>query len=85
MSKNVLITLNAGLGYNLGPNFNLTANVGSVNPSTATKTQLLSGIIATVHNSASIITVASTGTCTNSTTISITEIPTTTTSTTLAP
>ncbi len=46
------ITLNSGLGGDLGPNFNLTANVGSVSPSTATKVELLAGKSVTVSDSA---------------------------------
>ena len=34
MAINITLTLGAGLGANLGPNFNLTADVGSVSPST---------------------------------------------------
>ena len=40
MARSITLTLGAGLGADLGPNFNLTANVGSVTPSTATKTEL---------------------------------------------
>jgi len=48
----VTITLSSPLGANLGPNFNLTADVGVVTPNTATKTQLLDGIQVEVDNSA---------------------------------
>ena len=70
---NVLITLNAGLGADLGPNFNLTTNVGTVTPSTATKTQLLAGKNVTVDNSATSVTITSVGNCTNHLTLNITE------------
>ena len=69
---NVLVTLNSGLGSDLGPNFSLTTDVGTVTPSTATKTQLLAGKNVTVDNSATTITVTSVGHCTNYLTINIT-------------
>ena len=75
----VTITLNSGLGVNLGPNFNLTADVGSVTPSTATKSELLAGKEVQVNASATQVTVTSTGACTNSVTINITGQTTTTT------
>jgi len=68
---NVLITLNSGQGADLGPNFNLTANVGSVTPSTATLTQLLAGKNVSTSASATQVTVTSTGSCTNSLNLSI--------------
>ena len=68
---NVTITLNSGLGSDLGPNFNLTANVSTVTPSTATLTELLAGKLVTVDGSATSVTVTSTGTCTNSITLPI--------------
>jgi hypothetical protein len=67
---NVIVTLNAGLGADLGP-FNLTANTGVVTPSTATKSQLLAGKTVSVSNVATQITVTSTGVCTNSITLPI--------------
>jgi len=79
---NVLVTLNSGLGAQLGPNFNLTADVGIVYPSTVSLAQLLSGIYVTVLDNAQIITVTSTGECTNSIELVIAECTTTTTSTT---
>jgi len=69
---NVLITLNSGLGADLGPNFNLTADVGTVTPSTATKTELLAGVTVSVNGSATEVVVTSNGNCTNSITIPIT-------------
>jgi hypothetical protein len=68
---NVLITLNSGQGADLGPNFNLTANVGSVTPSTATLTQLLAGKNVSTSASATQVTVTSTGSCTNSLNLTI--------------
>ena len=79
----ILLTLNTGLGVNMGPNFNLTANVGSVSPSTATKTELLAGKLVTIDDTATQITVTSVGTCTTSLNISVSGI--TTTTTTLSP
>ena len=82
MAINITLTLTAGLGADLGPNFNLTANVGSVTPSTATKTQLTTGINVSVDDAATQVTITSTGTCTNALTLNISGIPTTTTTTT---
>ena len=76
---NILLTLNSGLGADLGPNFNLTANAGSVTPSSATKSQLTTGIFVDVDPSATQITVTSTGTCTNSIVLNISGQTTTTT------
>jgi hypothetical protein len=67
MARSITLTLGVGLGADLGPNFNLTADVGSVTPSTATKIQLLSpGKVVSVDDLATQVTVTSTGTCTNS-------------------
>jgi hypothetical protein len=96
MARNITLTLGAGLGADLGPNFNLTANVGSVTPSTATKSELTAGKSVSVDDAATGVTITSTGTCTNAitqtipcalttTTTSTTEPPTTTTTTTAAP
>ncbi len=67
----VQVTLAAGLGGNLGVSFVLSANVGEVVPSIATKSELLAGKIVSVDNSATRITVTSLGTCTNSLNITI--------------
>jgi hypothetical protein len=94
MARNITLTLGAGLGADLGPNFNLTANVGSVTPSTATKSELTAGKSVSVDDAATQVTITSTGTCTNAitqtipcggTTTTTTEPPTTTTTTTAAP
>lgn len=82
MARSITLTLGVGLGADLGPNFNLTANVGVVTPSTATKTELLAGKSVSVDNLATQITVTSTGTCTNSITQTIPCIATTTTTST---
>jgi len=76
---NILVTLNSGLGADTGPNFNLTADVGSVTPSTATKVELLAGKFVDVDVSATQITVTSVGTCTTSIVLTITGQTTTTT------
>jgi hypothetical protein len=76
---NTTIILNNGLGADLGPNFNLTANVGTVTPNTATKVELLAGKSVSVSDSATQITVTSTGTCTNSLVLNITGQTTSTT------
>ena len=70
----VRITLDSSIGADLGP-FNLTANAGSVIPSTATRTQLTNGLNVTASNSATTLTVTSTGNCTNALTMTITSIP----------
>ena len=75
----VLVTLNSGQGINLGPNFTLSANTGTITPSTATLTQLLAGIYVTVDNTATNITITSLGSCTNSLVLNINSITTTTT------
>ena len=78
---NILVTLNSGLGADTGPNFNITANVGSVTPSTATKSELLAGKFVDVDPSATQITVTSIGVCTTSIVLTITGQTTTTTTT----
>jgi hypothetical protein len=79
---NILLTLNSGLGADTGPNFNLTANVGSVIPSTVSKSQLLNGIYVDVDSAATEITITSVGVCTTSLLLYITGQTTSTTSTT---
>ena len=69
---NIILTLDSGLGADLGPNFNLTADTGSVTPSTATKTDLLLGKLVAVDGGATTVTVTSTGACTNYLTLPIT-------------
>ena len=81
MARNITLTLGAGLGADLGPNFNLTANVGSVIPSTATKSELTAGKSVSVDDAATQVTVTSTGTCTNGITQTIPCGGTTTTTT----
>ena len=81
MARNITLTLGAGLGADLGPNFNLTANVGSVTPSTATKTELTAGKSVSVDDTATQVTITSIGTCTNAITQAIPCGGTTTTTT----
>jgi hypothetical protein len=81
---NILVTLNSGLGADTGPNFNLTADVGSVTPNTATKVELLAGKFVDVDPSATQITVTSVGTCTTSIVLTITGQTTTTTTSAVA-
>jgi hypothetical protein len=81
---NILVTLNSGLGADTGPNFNLTADVGSVTPNTATKAELLAGKFVDVDPSATQITVTSTGICTTSLVLTITGQTTTTTTSAVA-
>jgi hypothetical protein len=52
------VKLNNPLGADLGP-FNLTANVGSVSPSTALRDEMINGIVVTVDANATQITVTS--------------------------
>lgn len=70
----VTITLDSNIGADLGP-FNLTANVGAVAPSTATRAQLIAGLDVTVDDSATTLTITSTGACTDSITRNISGIP----------
>ena len=83
----ILITLNSGLGADVGPNFNLTVNDGgTITPNTATRTELLAGKLVTVSAGSTNIFVTSTGVCTTQLIIPISGITsTTTTTTTLAP
>ncbi len=67
----VVVTLNSGLGADLGPNFTLTANVGTVSPNTATKAELLAGKSVIIDDTATQVTITSTGTCTNSLTLNV--------------
>jgi hypothetical protein len=69
---NVTVTLNAGLGSDLGTNFDLTADTGVVSPSTASLSELLAGALVVADNAATQITVTSTGVCTNSINLTIT-------------
>lgn len=58
------------LGADLN-DFQLSSNGGLVNPPLANRTQLLSGLTITVDEAATVLTVTSTGDCTNSTTVNL--------------
>jgi len=81
---NILLTLDSGLGANLGPNFNLTSNSGhTVTPNTATRAELIAGKPITVSpDGATNIFVTSTGVCTNTLVLNIAGITTSTTTST---
>jgi len=81
---NILLTLDSGMGANLGPNFNLTSNSGhTVTPNTATKSELVAGKMVSVSpDGATNIFVTSTGVCTNTLVLNIAGITTSTTTST---
>ena len=89
---NVLVTLDAGMGASLGPNFLVYSDVGTVTYE-ATLAELLIGIERTFEDTATIILIESLGDCINvlsliidlscTTTTSTTSEPTTTTTSTL--
>lgn len=66
----VLLTLNE-MGNDLGFNFSLSADTGTVSPTTVTKLQLLNGVDIVCDDLATEITITSLGTCTNSLTLTI--------------
>jgi hypothetical protein len=76
----ILVTLNPDQGTDLGPNFTLTSNIGSLSPATATLTQLLAGVTVRADEGVSSIVITSQGICTNSITLGV--LPPTTTTTT---
>ena len=79
----ILLQLTPPLGTGVGPNFNLTADVGVVVPSTATATQLLAGIIVQVLNTATTINITPLdGECPTPITVTLPAAPTTTTTST---
>jgi hypothetical protein len=80
----ILVTLNPNQGADLGPNFTLTSNIGTLSPATATLTQLLAGVTVRADDGVSSIIVTSQGVCTNSITLFVLP-PATTTTTTAAP
>jgi len=70
------IKLDSNIGANLGPNFTLTADTGSLDISTATRAELTSinGVTVTPSDTdLSTITVTSTGLCTNSVVLTISD------------
>ena len=90
----ILLTIDSSLGPDLGPNFTITSDVGTVTPNTATKTELISGTFSVNINNdnATTVYITSQGVCTSMLTLTITRLtttttvaPTTTTTTTVAP
>ena len=79
----ILLTLDSGMGANLGPNFNLTSNSGhTVTPNTATRAELIAGKSISISPDGAVnVFVTSTGACTNVLVINIAGITTSTTST----
>lgn len=71
MARSILLTLGTPLGFTLGPDFNLTADIGVVTPSTATKIELITGKVVVVDDLALSVTITSTGVCTNTITQTI--------------
>lgn len=78
----IFVKLNSNQGVDLGPNFTLSANVGTLVPATATLTELLLGVTVLADNAATQIFVTSQGICTNILTLNVSPATTTTTSTT---
>jgi hypothetical protein len=60
---NVFLQLSSNLGEDLGPNFSITADIGSVQPNTATKSELVAGRFFEVNENATTLTVSDTGGC----------------------
>lgn len=87
--KNVLVTLNPGLGANLGPTFSLTSNgTGAVTPANATLANLLTsggGVLCSVPDDTTLMYITSIGNCTNVLTLGITGVTPTLPPTTPAP
>jgi hypothetical protein len=81
----VFVKIDATSGNGLGPDFQLTSNFGSVSPFLVTRDELVNGIIVSVDNLATVIVITSLGNCSNSVSIAISGITTTTSTTTTAP
>jgi len=67
----ILVKLNPNQGINLGPDFILTANVGTLIPTITTLTELLAGITVFADDTATQIFVTSQGICINTLTLDI--------------
>jgi hypothetical protein len=66
MARTITITLQAGAGADLGP-FNMSVSSGTITPTTATRAELLAGKVFTISSDPAVnVTATSTGTCTNS-------------------
>jgi hypothetical protein len=71
MARNITLQLGSGAGADLGP-FNITVNIGTITPTTATRAEMLSGKVFSISSDdAVIVTTTSTGDCTNSATTNI--------------
>lgn len=75
---NVLITIESGIGVNVGPNVSVYSNIGSLTY-TVTVSELLAGVELTFEDSASYIYLESLGTCLNTTALIIDYCTTSTT------
>lgn len=60
---NIFVQLASDLGADVGPNFSVTANVGTVTPNTSTRTELLNGRFFDVDQNATNLTISSLGSC----------------------
>jgi len=78
----ILVKLNPSQGADLGPDFVLTADIGTLAPAVATLNELLVGVTVFANDAATQIFVTSQGICTNTLTLNILPATTTTTSTT---
>jgi len=67
---NVLVTLNSGLGNNLGPNFVLTSDIAGFSQ-VATLDNLLNGIQVIVPEGSTKVVITSVGVCTNNLVLNI--------------
>jgi hypothetical protein len=73
MARSITITLQAGAGADLGP-FNMSVSSGTITPTTATRAELLAGKVFTISSDSAVnVTATSTGTCTNSASVTISE------------
>ena len=77
----ILLTLNAGMGEGLGPNFSINPDVGLANPGIVSKQELLAGKAVSVSSCATHVTITSLGKCGSSIIIPIGLIPQTPTPT----
>jgi len=69
-AMNVLITLNPGLGSNIGPNCLITCDTGTLSTVT-TITQLLNGLTLTIPDETTFVYIDSIGVCTNRLTLTV--------------
>ena len=87
--KSVIVTIEPYFGHDISDNFYIFSNVGVPSPDTATREELIAGLIVSVDDLATIITLKCTGLCGNDEKNDIILViggtTTTTTTTTLAP